>query len=229
MAEGMNCPHCGAYTAYDPVEAPKQVQLSQPGNWGRVFLASGSIYDSPSGYWYGLARCQACAQAFPVRGKASSPEHPDLSYDKSSLEPLWPTHYRTVPLEIPPPVRDAMEDASKALGAGSVVGSMLATRTAIVRAQREAKRELNLTEASLKALYEAGRISRFEFESSDLARRWANYLGHDEPEPDKQFTLEDAKEFYGYVESLLDTLYVKWTRLNKQRERLQGGGEAPPA
>ena len=115
-----------------------------------------------------------------------------------------------------------MEGASGALGAGSIIGSMLAARTALIRAQRQQKEELGLKQASLKSLFEAGCISEFEFLSSDLARRWASYLGHDDPDPKKEFELADAEEFYGYVESLLDTLYVKRSRLAVSREKLKG-------
>ena len=61
---------------------------------------------------------------------------------------------------------------------------------------------------------------KFEYESSNVARKWANYLGHDEPDAARELSIDDAKELYGYVESLLDTLYVKWEELNRQRENL---------
>ena len=96
----------------------------------------------------------------------------------------------------------------------------MAARTAMVRAQREQKEALELPEASLKALYGKGIISRFEFESSDLARRWANFLGHENFEPSESPTREEAEEFYGYVEGLLDSIYVKWGKLMTSRERL---------
>ena len=225
----MICPHCEVATAYDPVKSRKSVELNQPGQWEEAFRASGSIYDEGSGYFFGTSRCQACDKAFPIRGRAFDRVNPDETALKSTLEPLWPTIYKIVPAEIPSPTREAMEDASAALGAGSVLGSMLAARTAMIRAQRQTKKELGLPEASLKALYEAGRVSKFEFESSDLARRWANYLGHEDPDHDRGFTKTDAEEFYGYAESLLDSLYVKWDRLSKQRGRLTGtdaNGEA---
>ena len=95
---------------------------------------------------------------------------------------------------------------------------MLAARTALIRAQRHMQEELNLPEASLKALRDVGGISTFEYESGDLARRWANYLGHEEPDPTKTVELDDAKELYGCVETPLDCLYVKWARLNDARK-----------
>ena len=223
---GMSCPHCGVSTAYAPVEHSKIVQLSNPGNWYTVYLASGSIFDLESRFWFGLARCQQCDRAFPVRGRASTPENPDQTYYDDTVEPLWPTQYRTVPVEIPSPIREAMEDASVALGAGSVIGAMLAARTAMTRALRQTKKELDLPEASLKALFEAGRISRFEYEASDLARRWANYLGHEEPDPNKEISRDDAEEFYGYIEALLNSIYVNWERLNRQRDKLRGEEDA---
>ena len=220
--EGLSCPHCGVSTAYSPVEFTKNVQVGNPGQWSKVHLASGYIYDSRSEHWFGLSRCQSCGDAFPVRGKAQDPSNPDQTYQKDSLEPLWPTRYRTVPKEIPSPVHEAMEDASAALGAGSVIGAMLAARTAMIRALREMKKELSLEKATLKALHEAGRITQFHYKSSDLARDWANYLGHANPDPGKEFSKEDAVEFYGYVELLLSTIYVDSERLSKQRDRLKG-------
>ena len=56
-----------------------------------------------------------------------------------TLTPLCPVNHRIVPKEIPSPIREAMEDASAALGAGSVIGSMLAARTAIIRALRQSQ------------------------------------------------------------------------------------------
>ena len=224
--EGIPCPHCGVVTSYAPVEHRKMVQLDKPANWQTVHLASGSIHDRKSGYWFGLARCQACDEAFAVRGKAANNDNPDQTYHRGSIEALWPTRYRAVPQEIPSPIREAMADASAALGAGSIIGAMLACRTAIIRAQRHVKKEMKLPEASLKAIYEAGRISKFEYGSSDLARRWANYLGHEEPDPEKVIDLNEAKEFYGYIESLLDSMYVKWKRLRDQQAKLAGEGSS---
>ena len=90
-----------------------------------------------------------------------------------------------------------------------------------------------MAEASLKALYDEGRISRFEFESSNVARKWANFLGHEQPDPGSTFEREDAEELYRYVEDILDTLYVKWKRMETFRERLDQetgtNGDSSPA
>lgn len=216
------CPHCGVATAFSPVEHSKKVQRNSAGDWKTVHLSTGSIIDLVSDYFFGTSRCQSCMAAFPVRGKNRNDDDPDRTAYLDTIEPLWPTRFRTVPPEIPSPVREAMEDASTALGAGSLIGSMLAARTALVRAQRLVKIEMKLKKSSLKALLDAGRISRVEFDLSDLARRWANYLGHEEPDSEKTFVREDAEELYGYVEMLLDTLFVKWSRAQESRERLRG-------
>ncbi len=216
---GMTCPHCGAATGYSPVGTRKYVEIPR-GNPVLAQRATGSIHDEGSGYFFGLGRCQACAKAFPVRGKASSTESPDETVQEGTLEPLWPTRYRVVAQEIPNSVRTAFEDASAALGAGSVLGAILATRTAVIRAQRQQKQALNLSEASLKALVEAGRVSRSTFEASEVARRVANYLGHEEPDPDDQYSKEDAEELYEFVEALLHELYVQPARIRHHRNRL---------
>ena len=219
--EGMTCPHCGVATGYDPVEYRKMVVMSRA-NFQVAELVSGSIYDSKSKQFFGVTRCQACGKAFPVKGEASNPEDPDKTVTQGTLTPLWPTRFRSVANEIPTPVREAMEDASAALGAGSVIGGMLASRTAMIRALSQQQQDLKLQEATLKALFEAGRISRFEFEASDLARRWANYFGHDDIDPTKTFDRSEAEEFYGYIEGLLDTLYVKWVKVEASRKKLKG-------
>ena len=223
MAEGIRCPHCSGFTSYAPVMHKSWVELNEPGQWQSVYAASGSVADGATGYFFGTTRCQACGKAFPIRARTSNPDQPDVTVF-GTIEPLWPTRYRAVPQEIEKSVRQAMEDASASLGAGSTIGAMLAARTALIRAQRHMKKELSLPESSLKALFDAGRISRFEYESSNLARKWANYLGHDEPDPAKDLSLDDAKELYGYVESLLDSLYVKWASLERQRDNF----EVPP-
>ena len=197
-----------------------QVEMGGPGNWQTAHAASGSVYDDESDYVFATTRCQSCGKAFPIRARAGNPDTPDLTINRQTIEPLWPTRYRAVPQEIYESVRQAMEDASASLGAGSTIGAMLATRTALIRAQRDMKTKLGLGDASLKALFDAGRISKFEYESSNVARKWANYLGHDEPDAARELSIDDAKELYGYVESLLDTLYVKWEELNRQRENL---------
>lgn len=216
------CPHCGVATAFSPVEHSKKVQRTSAGDWKTVYLSTGSIIDQVSDYFFGTSRCQSCMAAFPVRGKNRIDDDPDRTAYLDTIEPLWPTRFRTVPPEIPSPVREAMEDASTALGAGSLIGSMLAVRTALIRAQRLLKEELGLEEASLKRLFEVGRISKFEFELSDLARRWASYLGHEEPNSEKPFDRSDAEQLYGYVEMVLDTLFVKWANANESRDRLRG-------
>ena len=216
---GMTCPHCGAATGFSPVGERKQVEMDL-GNPTVAKRATGSIYDNESGNIFGLSRCQACGKAFPVRGKAHNTEAPDITVEQGTLEPLWPTRYRTVAQEIPTLVRAAMEDASAALGAGSMLGAILATRTAVIRAQRQQKEELQLSAGSLKALVDAGRISKYTFEGSDTARRVANYLGHEEPDPEKEYTKDDAEELYDFVEALLDELYVKPARIQSHRARL---------
>jgi len=222
---GMRCPHCGEATGYSPVTERKYVEVvkGKPTEAERV---TGSIHDTESGYFFGLSRCQACGKAFPVRGQAKNSSAPDETAIQGTLEPLWPTRYRSVAEEIHQPVREVMEDASAALGAGSVIGAMLALRTAVIRAQRHQKEELGLPEASLKALVEAGRISSYTFQGSDVERRVANYLGHDEPDPEKQFTKEDTEELYEFVEALLDELYVKPARIQKYTDRLKGQSES---
>lgn len=215
---GMTCPYCGVATAYNPVEWAKQVQHSGAGAWSKAHLASGSIYDELSKYWFGLSRCQACSKAFPVRGTARTPEHPDQTYDPESLEPLWPTRYRSVPEEVPTPVREAMEDASAALGAGSVIGSMLAARTALIRTQRQQ------SVASLLELRDKGVISQVEYEAGNVTRHWANYLGHDEPDLSIVCEREDAEVLYEYVELVLHSTYVRTAKLNTLVNRLKGNG-----
>ncbi|MBM3945487.1 MAG: hypothetical protein FJ317_08395 [SAR202 cluster bacterium] len=222
MAYGLMCPHCGEYTAFVPVEYRKAVQGGGNGDWQEVFLASGTIYDEHSGYTFGTSRCQACGNAFSVRFRANNTVYPDRSVVRVTLEALWPTRYKAVPSEIPSPVREAMEDASAALGAGSLIGAMLAVRTALLRAQEHQKEVLKLEKASLKALFEAGLISRFEFESGDLARRWANFLGHEEPDPGKDLSREEVEELYEYVAGLLDSIYVKPAKMERSRSKLKG-------
>ncbi len=217
---GLKCPHCGSSTSYSPVISRKQVERER-GNFIDAKLATGSIYDIKKDTFYALSRCRACDEAFILRGKTRKPDDPDEYFDDDSLEALWPVRYRPVADELPPSIKEAMVDASAALGAGSIIGSSLALRTAMIRALRNQKQKLGLEEATLKILAEKGVISKTTYIGGDVARRVAGYLGHDEPDPEKPWEREEVEELYEFVDALLDELYVKTAKIKKYQERLK--------
>lgn len=191
---GMICPHCGGKTGFTPVEFQKYVRTSSSTT---PAVVSGTVYDEQSNAnVYGLARCQACLQAFPFRAQADNPQQPDISIRHFTLQPLWPNQHRPVADEIEPHTRAAFQDASIALGAGSVIGAMMAVRTAVIRASRDRKKALSLADGSLKSLADGGHISSTTFLASDVARRVANYLGHEEPDAAREYSSGNAEELY---------------------------------
>lgn len=200
----------------------------KPGLRELAEVATPSLVDALSKKMFSVSRCQACAKAFPVIGESSNFEQPDVTVVPTSLVPLWPVRYRAVAPEIPPSIRTALEDASAALGGGSVIGAMFAARTAVERALRHQKREReDLPHASLKALAEIGVISKITFYASDVARRVANYLGHEDPDPEREYTTGEAKELYTFVEELLDELYVKPARIAAHSAKVRGQEKQP--
>lgn len=218
---GVVCPHCGASTGYAPLTVVRAVEVN-PGSTLTAERFTATIYNDIKGIFYGVARCYACSAAYVVKGLTSSPSNPDGGVTSGSIEIIWPSYYRAVAEEIPTPVKEALQDASAALGGGSIIGAMLALRTSVIRALRERKTTLELEESSLKALVDAGLIARHTFEGSDVARRVANYVGHEEPDVSKIFTKPEAEEFYEYVDALFDELYVKPARIESYQNKLRG-------
>ena len=212
------CPHCGAYTAFNPVYIKGRGIIKKASNSSKTIYDEVSIHSvisaNFSGKGYAIIDCLACEERF-VAETASSFGDIDEA-DQLDWSVVYPIRHITVASEIPQPIKEVFEEASLCFSVGAYKGCLLMCRTALVALQREQ----NVT--GLQQLKDNGSISLRLHNQADEIRLWANMIAHEDvPDPVSE---EDCKELLTYMEMLLESIYVQPKRLEAlttQRKKLK--------
>lgn len=153
-----------------------------------------------------IARCQAC-WAYLVVGHL----------DYGDWRVFWPQADVAVSDDIPSAIRAAVKEAKLCLSVGAYEASLMMSRTALIRLQRDRKVQ------SLKGLWEHGELSATLYGQADEVRLWANIVGHADVEPG-DVSRDDAEEVIFYLESIMDAVYVQPASLGRRKaKRLELG------
>ena len=217
---GVTCPHCGTPTSYTPVEHAKQAQMGNPGQWSQALLASGSVHDEESGWFFGVAKCQVCYKAFPVRGKARAWQDPDKTIVADTLEALWPLSIPAVHDDVPANIKEALTNGYLAAAVHAYLASLLVTKTALERTWKAEGA------SGIDHLVEKRSLPLRLGKQAHEIRHLANIIDHEDPKEDT-VTKEDAEEMLEFARQLTNELYVEPGRLERATARRKALRKSP--
>lgn len=193
------CPNCGTLTYPTIAVADQNAADVKPRTYGavtysRVYakLIENLDYDA----CYGIALCQLCQHHLVIEKPAGG--------DGNNWRVVYPIAQKSVPTDVPPTVRANFSEAYLCL-------AVQANRACVAMCQATLEstwRDRNVS--GLNELKEAGVISPRMFAEADEVRLWSNIVKHESVE---DVDLDDVRQLVGYVESLLDHVYVQPTKL----------------
>ena len=186
----VKCPHCGAYTANEPVVVRGRVN---PADRTRSPLDA-SYRITTQGI--SAVECMACELCFIV------------VEDRA----VWPLTSPPAPDSVPEKVKEAYEDARLAYAAGAKIGALMAARTALVRFLRDKQ------VASLKELVEKQLITSAIYGGVDQLRLWAAIAGHDDIDVDT-FDAQEVEDILDYLATALEAVYTHQARVDQYVRR----------
>lgn len=212
----LQCPHCGVFTAAEPEWFDAEVQIavasfsvSTVGKAIQKHRGKAHAVTEPEGGQptYGIMVCQSCKKRFVAQEAKSG---------------IWtavhPITHRTVPDEIPEPIKSEFEEAQLC----AAVGAHRACATMCAISAEAAWHEQKVS--GLEELKEKGTLSTLLYDQANEVRLWNNIVKHElisEP-----VTEAEAQELLGYVGDLLHAIYVQPKRLSQmtaKREELKKG------
>ena len=186
----VKCPHCGAYTANEPIaveEVVIPVERMDPPVRARYSVTTLGI---------SAVECRACGLPFVVVGDRA----------------VWPLTSPPAPEFVPEKVKEAYEDARLAHAAGANIGALMAARTALFRFLRDKQA------ASLKELVERQIITPAIYGGVDQLRLWAAVAGHDDIDVDT-FDAQEVEDILDYLATALEAVYTHQARVDKYVRR----------
>jgi len=208
---GLRCPHCGAYTASNPL-AFRGDGIDPTGGFpprkitAWVQATTEGITSLPH---FAILECMSCRKHFVACKKASNAE----------WDVVYPLPIRAAPDNLPPGVARAFREAALCFAVEAYGGCLLMARTALIRLQREQK------VSKLQELSDQGKISNSLYRQADEVRLWANLVGHEDV-PDV-VEKEDCEELLAYLEELLHAIYTAPAKLNRLTEKRKTSTEKP--
>lgn len=212
------CPHCGAFTAFSPARVVgKGILLDSSSEtktvYGDVDISAIVPHELTYGeYAYAILVCRACDEFFIAQKERYSSEPPEWSA-------VYPIQHKTVPEEIPEPSKSEFEEANLcyAIEAYRACVSMCQITLETLWRQQKA--------SGVNQLKDRGVISTQLHRRANEIRLWGNIAKHEliaDP-----VSKEDAKQLLGYLEILLNEVYVEPKRLDdlaEKREELEEKG-----
>lgn len=193
------CTHCGVATAFTPVEIRlDEVEL------GESYTIEQAVFEG-SKYRPNLAviACQNCNKLF-IAEKAASKQ----------WQSVWPLSTRSLPQDIPEPVRSTFQEALLCLAAGALGGCVMMCRTTLERTLRDQGLKASNLNEGLKVLKQKGVISQKLYSQADEVRLWGNMVAHKDFDQ-KTLGPQTCEELVVYIDSLLDAVYVQDAKLAK--------------
>jgi len=109
-------------------------------------------------------------------------------------------------------------DAKLAHSVGSITGAIMSARTAVERIQRQKK------VGSLTDLWAKEQLSPALFDAANEPRLWANATAHDDFDP-TEITAEHVGDLLGFLDQVLDMVYLMPKRLDRAAEARKGIGQ----
>jgi len=208
------CPHCNVATSFRAVRITGLGELPTESNANYTVRKIVTLEactkvtaDPEPNVNYAILECQSCFKFFIAKGTRNF---------EDGWSAVYPLPHRSVPKEIPEPIKSQFEEACLCFEVNAYTGCLLMCRTALFSLQREQK-------ANLQELTGQGLISKFLYDKSNEVRLWANIFGHEDvPAP---VLREDAEQLLVYAEALLNAIYVEpklLSDLTDKRKKLKG-------
>jgi len=203
----MVCPLCSSPTPSTPVTiVATWVDYLQQSYRLQKGLATAVTSETPGQPTYGIMQCQACGNRFVAKQDAPG-----------DWVSVYPIPHREVAKEIPGPIRSEFEEAHLCFAVGAYRGCLSMCEASLEAMWRHQKA------AGLKDLKDKGIISPRLFDQATEVRLWANVAKH--KLVDQPVSREDAEELLGYLEAVLDAVYVQPARLTALRQKREELGK----
>jgi hypothetical protein len=156
---------------------------------------------------YGIMVCQSCERRFVAKIDS-----------RGYWEAVYPIAHKPVAAEIPQPIGSEFGEAHLCFAVGAYRGCLAMCEVALEAVWRDQGAK------GLSDLRDKGTISQKLFDQADEVRLWANVAKHELF--DQPVSREDAEELLGYLEAVLDAVYVQPARLTalKQKRKELGRG-----
>ncbi len=206
------CPHCDTPTPFTPIFISHDYVLSyvdgteEAATNPRVIKAEMPQY--AKGIKYAILNCQNCDCCFVAMETYSATWHS-----------VYPIQHKVAPEEIPQPIRGEFEEASLCFGIEAYKACASMCQIALEHLWHEQKT------SGLAQLKADGIISSALYGRADEIRLWGNLSKHElivDP-----VSKEDAEQLLGYLEIILNEVYVEPKRLDslaKKRKELEKEG-----
>ena len=208
------CPFCGDATSVAPLSFPasvsRQVRATIGGAAVREESGIAQAIAIPHGGQplYGIMLCQSCAQVFVAK------------LEEGQWMAVYPIRHEPVSKDIPEPMRSEFEEALLCFAVDAYSACVSTSETTLEALWRNKK------VSGLNELKEKGSISPTLFDQATEVRLWANMAKHELAH--KVVAKEDAEQLLGYLEAILDAVYVQPARFAAlKQKREQKLGKAP--
>jgi hypothetical protein len=209
----LKCPNCGDATAFTPLYFTRNVVFDYVVGTRESARDEGLLPAAMPEYWkgikYAILCCQSCNDLFVVA---------DLY--GSGLRVVYPIPRKTVPEDIPQPIKGEFEEACLCFAVGTYLACLLMCKTVIIALQRQQ------AVSNLKQLMDKGTISKTLYGQADEVRLWANIIGHEDVLPES-VTKEDCEQLLAYVELVLNAVYVEPARFEALKQKREQMGKKP--
>jgi hypothetical protein len=206
--DSLVCPLCNVFTAFTPVRVRLPEYLSSDPAFIPAIAPEESLGlpfardEGKEVEVYAIAQCQGCGGIFVAHR------------NRENWEPVYPITHKILPVDVPEPIKGEVEEASLCLTVGAYRACLTISSVALEHLWNNQK---------VSGLEE---LKRQEIISPRLCRRaneirlWGNLVKH-VPMIDP-VTKEDAEQLLGYLELILDEVYVEPNRLINLTDRRKG-------
>lgn len=207
---GLVCPWCNAFTSFTPARVRLPEYMSEEPQYVDAVVEETLMPPFPGVQRvkgmdnYAILQCQSCEALFVAREEA--PE---------KWKAVYPILHKSAKKEIPEPVKGEFEEASLCFAVGAYRSCIAMCQIALEHVWHEQG------VSGLNELTEKGIIPTRLFKRATEVRLWGNLEKHQliiEP-----IAAEDAEQLVGYVQIILDEVYVEPQRLDdltKNRKKL---------
>lgn len=196
------CPHCSTPAAFTPIfvntsdknlavyDFADGIELAS--KYPGIFKAEMPvIYKSAA---YAIVGCQNCSRIFIAEAKGSR------------WVSVYPIQHKIAPDEIPEPIKSEFEEASLCFATKANKACVLVCQVALEHVWQEQG------VSGLKGLLDKGIMPPALYRRADQIRLWGNLQKHEFLT--ETVSAEDAEQLLGYLEILLNEVYVEPKRLD---------------
>lgn len=212
---GIICPLCGITTSLNAVLIEDEHAFMPDRSGEREMVYEKAVVraikeaEYPHKVSYGIFQCQDCGRRFVAKYQ---------EYEDRDWVVAYPIPHKVVAQEIPEPIKSEFEEASLCFAVGAYRACVSMCGTALEALWRDQQ------VSGLDELKGKGVISVTLYKRANEVRLWGNVAKH-ELIPDV-VERDDAEQLLGYLEILLNEVYVEPKRLEglaKKREQLEKG------